>query len=64
MLVLFALAAGCGRWGTAALARLEGEELQFEEAEAPAVLELGLHRDGVTPIEAAPTRCEDTGGRS
>ena len=50
MVALFALAA-CGvRWGTAALARLDVDDLRFEEAPAPAVLELGLHRDGVMPI--------------
>ncbi|HYW43478.1 MAG TPA: serine hydrolase domain-containing protein [Bryobacteraceae bacterium] len=56
MLALFALAAAGGRWGTAALAKLDEdeEELQFEEAPAPAVLELGLHRDGVMPIGPPP----------
>jgi hypothetical protein len=50
MVALFGLAA-CGvRLGTAALARLDVDELRFEEAPAPAVLELGLHRDGVMPI--------------
>jgi hypothetical protein len=56
MLVLFGLAAACVRWGTTALARLEAEDLQFEEMQAPAVLELGLHRDGVMPIGPAPER--------
>jgi hypothetical protein len=56
MLVLFGLAAACGRWATRALARLEEQELQFEEAPAPAVLELGLHRDGVMPIGCPPDR--------
>jgi len=45
MLALFGLAAVCVRWGTSALARSEEEGLQFEEAPAPAVMELGLHRD-------------------
>ncbi len=50
MVALFALAA-CGvRLGTAALARLDSDDLRFEESSAPAVLELGLHRDGVMPI--------------
>ena len=50
MVVLFGLAA-CGvRWGTAALARLDVDDLRFEEAPPPAVLELGLHRDGVMPV--------------
>jgi CubicO group peptidase (beta-lactamase class C family) len=56
MLVLFGMAAAGTRWGTAALARLEEQDLQFEEAPAPAVLELGLHRDGVMPIGPAPER--------
>lgn len=56
MLVLFGLAAVGGRWATAALARLEEEELLFEEASPPAVLELGLHRDGVMPIGSPPER--------
>jgi hypothetical protein len=56
MLVLFGVAALCVRWGAAALARLDEDELQFEEAPAPAVLELGLHRDGVMPIGPAPDR--------
>ncbi len=50
MVALFALAAGGVRLGTAALARLDVEDLRFEEAPPPAVLELGLHRDGVMPI--------------
>jgi hypothetical protein len=54
MVALFAVAALCGRWGTAALARLEEQELQFEEAPPPAVLELGLHRDGVLPMGPPP----------
>jgi CubicO group peptidase (beta-lactamase class C family) len=36
------------RWTT--MARQEEQELRFEEEEPPAVLELGLHRDGVMPI--------------
>jgi hypothetical protein len=45
LLVLFAAAAACVRW-----ARDDEEEIRFEEEMAPAVLELGLHRDGVTPL--------------
>jgi hypothetical protein len=56
MLVLFGVAAVCVRWGAAALARLDEDALQFEEASAPAVLELGLHRDGVMPIGPPPDR--------
>jgi hypothetical protein len=54
MLALFGLAAVGIRLGTAALADFE-EELQFEEAPSPAVLELGLHRDGVMPLGPPPT---------
>jgi CubicO group peptidase (beta-lactamase class C family) len=53
MIFLFAVAALGGRWATAILAR-EGEELQFEETPPPAVLELGLHRDGVLPLGPPP----------
>ena len=45
MLLLFGVAAICGRW-----VRPDEEELRFEEEATPAVLELGLHRDGVMPI--------------
>jgi hypothetical protein len=45
MLVLFGVAAVCGRW-----AREDDEELRFEEEATPAVMELGLHRDGVRPL--------------
>jgi len=47
MLALLGLLVVCVRWGAS---KLEDEELQFEEAPDPAVLELGLHRDGVMPI--------------
>ena len=50
MMALFGVAAIAVRWGTAALGRIDEEELQFEEAPAPAVQELGLHRDGAMPI--------------
>jgi hypothetical protein len=54
MLALFGLAAVGIRLGTAALASFEDEELKFEEAPVPAVLELGLHRDGVMPMGPPP----------
>lgn len=38
------------RGTTIALARREEQEPQFEEEVPPAVLELGLHRDGVMPV--------------
>src|SRR5260370_27577041 len=50
MVALFGLAAFGVRWGTAAPARLDRVELRCEEAPPPAVLELGLHRDGVMPV--------------
>jgi hypothetical protein len=50
MIAIFGLAACAVRLGTAALARLDLDDLRFEEASAPAVLELGLHRDGVMPL--------------
>jgi para-nitrobenzyl esterase len=40
-------------WMPAAPARGDEEELRFEEEAAPAVLELGLHRDGVMPMGPA-----------
>ncbi|HEY1492976.1 MAG TPA: hypothetical protein VGF49_00475, partial [Candidatus Solibacter sp.] len=49
MLAPFAVAAfGFRLWTT--LTASGEEELQFEEAREPAVLELGLHRDGVMPL--------------
>ena len=48
MLVLFGAAAVCARW-----AREDEEALRFEEEATPAVLELGLHRDGATPLGPA-----------
>jgi hypothetical protein len=48
MLVVFVAAVVCGRW-----AREDEETLRFEEEATPAVLELGLHRDGVTPLGPA-----------
>jgi hypothetical protein len=50
MIAMFGLAACAVRFGTAALARLDVDDLRFEEVSAPAVLELGLHRDGVMPL--------------
>jgi hypothetical protein len=46
MLVVLAIAAGLVRRLTAALAKSEGEELQFEETPSGEVLVLGLPRDG------------------
>jgi hypothetical protein len=55
MAALFAAAAVCGRLATAALARSGDDDLRFEEEAPPAVLELGLHRDGVTLTGVTPT---------
>jgi hypothetical protein len=41
----------CLRWRTAAHARSQDAEVQFEEVAAPAVLVLGLNRDGAWPTE-------------
>jgi CubicO group peptidase (beta-lactamase class C family) len=45
---LLALVLVCLRWRTA---NSMPEELEFEDKDEPAVQELGLHRDGVLPIE-------------
>jgi len=47
MLALLGVAAVAIRWRIGVLARSDEEGLQFEEEGAPAVLELGLYRDGV-----------------
>lgn len=47
MLALLGIAAAVIRWRVTVLARLDEEGLQFEEEGTPAVLELGLYRDGV-----------------
>jgi CubicO group peptidase (beta-lactamase class C family) len=53
MLAPFAVAAlGFRLWTT--LTTSSEDELQFEEARDPAVLELGLHRDGVMPLGPPP----------
>ena len=49
MLVLLALAAAWARWRTGAMAKSPEGPLQFEAEAAPAILQLGLHRDGVVP---------------
>jgi hypothetical protein len=51
MLVLFALAV-LGSRLVSVLAGSDDEELDFEEALPPVVMELGLHRDGVMPVGA------------
>ncbi len=53
IMVLFVLSisAVLVRWRTWAFSQSEGAELRFEELETPAVLELGLYRDGTLPME-------------
>ena len=48
-LIGFAVVWACLRWRTAAHARAEDAEVQFEEVAAPAVQVLGLNRDGAWP---------------
>jgi hypothetical protein len=50
-ILAFAIAATLARWRTVAVASSDEAELQFEDAPDPAILSLGLNRDGVTPIE-------------
>jgi hypothetical protein len=49
-LVGLALVWACARWRTAAHARSQEAEVQFEEVAAPAVQVLGLNRDGCWPV--------------
>jgi len=49
MLALFAIAAICARWRAVAAAKSSEESVQFEEEPVPAILALGLYRDGVLP---------------
>jgi len=51
MLALFASAAIAVRLMATALSIDEPEDPRYEEAPVPAVLELGLHRDGALPME-------------
>lgn len=55
MTVLVALVAAGVRWGTTR-ARKEGQQLQFEEEGAPAIMELGLYRDGAVIGNPPPGR--------
>ena len=50
MAALLAAAALCVRWRTIARAKSEESEVQFEETMPPAILVLGLNRDGVVPL--------------
>lgn len=42
-------AVAVARWRTVAAGRSDGTIVQFEDVEAPAIMSLGLHRDGVFP---------------
>jgi hypothetical protein len=53
-LAALGIAAAAARWRAGRLAKSEESKLRFEEEETPAVLELGLHRDGVVTVELAP----------
>jgi len=50
MLAVLAIAAAAARWRAGRLAKSEGSKLRFEEEEAPTVLVLGLHKDGVVLV--------------
>jgi hypothetical protein len=54
MLALLVVAWAALRWTTRALWSQEEQELRFEEELSPAILELGLYRDGVMPIGPVP----------
>ena len=56
MLAVLGIAAVCVRWRTVALAKSEEAIVQFEEVQSPAILALGLNRDGALPNEPALTR--------
>ncbi|MGA8594161.1 MAG: hypothetical protein WB676_05395, partial [Bryobacteraceae bacterium] len=50
MLAVLVIGALCARWRTAALANSPEAALHFVEEPTPAILPLGLHRDGVVPV--------------
>jgi len=54
LLALLAAVAVGFRLGTTALGRSESSALQFEEVPSPAVMGLGLHRDGVMVVGFPP----------
>ncbi len=55
MLVVLIVAALLAGWRTVALAKSEEATVQFEELASPAILVLGLHRDGVLPVQPRST---------
>jgi hypothetical protein len=55
MVVVLGMLAVVARWRTVVLAKSEEAIAQFEEVAPPAILSLGLNRDGVLPIEPQST---------
>jgi len=55
ILIVLAIAAIAVRWRSIALAKSDEAIVQFEELPPPAILSLGLHRDGVLPIKPHST---------
>ena len=58
VLLVMGISAVLARWRTLALSRSEGAELRFEEEEPPAIVELGLYRDGALTIEQSSLRAD------
>ena len=54
VLLVLTISAVLVRWRTWASSQAEGAELRFEELALPAVLELGLYRDGTLPMDSPP----------
>jgi hypothetical protein len=50
VLIVLSVAALCIRWRTASLANSPEAVLHFEEEPRPAILPLGLNRDGIVPV--------------
>jgi CubicO group peptidase (beta-lactamase class C family) len=50
MLGIFGILAAWARWRTSEMAKSPEGTLQFEEAPVPAILALGLNRDGTSPV--------------
>lgn len=57
VLLVLTISALLVRWRTGAFSQSEGTALRFEELETPAVLELGLYRDGTLPMEPGTLAC-------
>jgi hypothetical protein len=53
LVAILGIAAVCCWWRTVRLAKSEESVVQFEEEESPAILGLGLFRDGALPMEAS-----------